>query len=149
MMSSHELTVTPTSGQPRRRMETPIDVVALASDMAQLEQEHLRVLLLNTRNELLREYTLYVGTLRGVSVRVGEIFREAIRANADAIALVHNHVSGDPEPSPEDLYLTREVARAGQLLDVRLLDHIVVGNPTRLPPYVSLRERGVLNGPMA
>jgi len=149
MTSSHELTVTPTFEHPRHRVETPIDVLAFASDMPQLEQEHLRVLLLTTRNELLREYTLYVGTLRGVSVRVAEIFREAIRANADAIALVHNHVSGDPEPSPEDVYLTREVARAGQLLDVRILDHIVVGDPTRLPPYVSLRERGVLNGPTA
>ncbi len=107
--------------------------------MSLLESEQMRVLLLNTKNRLIATVTLYNGTVSACQVRVGEIFREAVRHNATSLILVHNHPSADPTPSPEDVAITREVVRAGQLLDVEVLDHLVIGGDT----YTSLRERGV------
>jgi DNA repair protein RadC len=131
----------------RPRITAPADAVALVPDMPLLEQDHLRVILLNTKNEVLRQFTLYIGTAVGLTVRMAEVFREAVRDNAIALVLVHNHPSGDPEPSPEDVSLSWEVVRAGRLLDVRVLDYIVVGDPARDPPYISLRQRGVMDEP--
>lgn len=115
------------------------DVATLVADMAAFEQEHMRILILNTKNRVLRAHEQYVGSLNSCTVRVGELFREAIRSNAAAIVIVHNHPSGDPTPSPEDVELTRGIAAAGTLLDIELLDHVVVG----ADGHVSLRERGL------
>ena len=123
----------------RARIHSPGDVLPLVGDMPALEQEHLRVLLLTTKNRVLRAHEQYVGSLTGCTVRVGELFREAIRANAASIVLVHNHPSGDPTPSPEDVELTRGVRAAGELLDITVLDHLIVGTEG----HVSLRERGL------
>jgi len=119
----------------------PEDVAELlAVEMAALEQEHLRVILLNTRNQVLRVVEVVRGSVNSAQVRIAEIFREAVRENAVGLILVHNHPSGDPSPSPDDIALTRQVVQAGELLDIRVLDHIIVGAGA----YVSLREMGVV-----
>ncbi len=124
----------------RARVTSPADAAnLLIPEMMFLEQEHLRVILLNTRNYVLKAPTLYVGSLNTSVIRVGEVFRAAIRENAAAIIVVHNHPSGDPTPSPEDVRVTRELARAGQLLGIDLLDHIVIGQQQ----FVSLKECGL------
>lgn len=121
-------------------VRAPRDVAdRLAPEMAALEREELRVLLLNTKNIVLREKTVYVGNVSGAIVRVAELFRDAVRVQAAGIIVVHNHPSGDPEPSPDDVHLTAEAVAAGRLLDVPVLDHVVVAHNG----YVSLRDRGV------
>jgi DNA repair protein RadC len=96
-------------------------------EMSALVQEHLWVLLLNTRNQVLKIEKLYKGSLNSSTVRIGEIFKPAIQQNAASLIVVHNHPSGDPTPSPEDIALTRALAQAGKLLDIAVLDHIVIG----------------------
>ena len=108
-------------------------------EMSTLDQEQLRVLLMDTRNRLEKMITLYIGSLNSSTVRVGELFKDAIRHNCASIIIIHNHPSGDPSPSPEDITLTRAAVQAGKLLDVEVLDHIVVG----MGKFVSLKERGL------
>ncbi len=95
--------------------------------MVSLEQEELWVLLLDTRNHHLRTEHLYRGSLNSSSVRIAEIFKAGIRHNAAALIIVHNHPSGDPSPSPEDVHLTRMLIEAGRMLELPVLDHVVVG----------------------
>lgn len=126
--------------QPEQRpqISSPADVAALLMlEMAHLDQEHLRVVLLNTKNVVLRVELIYVGTINSSAVRVAEVFKAALRANAAALIVVHNHPSGDPTPSPEDVAVTRQLVEAGKLLDVDVLDHLVIGQGR----WVSLRER--------
>ena len=111
----------------------------LVLQMGRLEREELRVVLLNTKNIVLRVETVYQGNVSSSLVRVGELFRDAVRLNASGLILVHNHPSGDPTPSPDDLHLTAEALAAGRLLDIAVLDHIVVGHDA----WISLRDRGV------
>lgn len=111
----------------------------LGVDMATLEREELRILLLNAKNRVMRVVTVYQGNVSSSLVRVGELFREAVRDNIASVLLVHNHPSGDPTPSPDDLHLTAESLAAGRLLDIDVLDHIVIASGG----YVSLRDRGV------
>jgi DNA repair protein RadC len=116
----------------------------LVPQMGRLEREELRVVLLNTKNVVLCVRTVYVGNVSAALVRVGELFRDAVRHHAAAIVVVHNHPSGDPAPSADDLHLTAECVAAGRLLDVAVLDHLIVGHDA----YVSLRDRGVaFDGP--
>ncbi len=96
--------------------------------MGRLDQEELWVLLLDSRNQLIRIEQLYKGTLNSSSVRPAEIYRTGIRHNAAALIIVHNHPSGDPAPSPEDVQLTRTLIEAGNLLELPVLDHVVVGS---------------------
>jgi DNA repair protein RadC len=122
----------------RPRITCPSDAAnLLMSEMSLLEQEHLRVLLLNTRNEVLRINTVYIGNVNTSVVRIAELFRPAIRENATSLILVHNHPSGDPSPSPEDVRVTREVDKAGKLLNIELIDHIIIGHNR----FISLKER--------
>lgn len=95
--------------------------------MAPLEQEELWVLLLDSRNHHLRTEQLYRGSLNSSTVRPAEIYKAGIRHNAAALIIVHNHPSGDPSPSPEDIHLTRMLIEAGQLLELPILDHVVIG----------------------
>lgn len=130
--------------EPEWIVRTPIDVgEPMIGAMSHLEREELRVLLLDTKNVVTAERTVYVGNLAGSSVRVGEVFRDAVRACAAAIVVVHNHPSGDPTPSGEDLRITAELAQAGRLLDIELLDHIVVGRGR----WTSMRALGALGQP--
>jgi DNA repair protein RadC len=125
----------------RWTIRTPRDVFGpLGADMGRLEREELRVLVLNTKNVVQRVTTVYVGNVSASLVRVGELFRDAVRLDAAGIVLVHNHPSGDPTPSPDDLHLTAETIAAGRLLDVDVLDHVVIGHDA----WVSLRDRGVV-----
>lgn len=123
-------------------IHSPADAVALIQyDMSLLEQEEMWVLLLNTRNRLIEIEKLYRGSTNSSQVRVGEVFKDAIRRNATSILVAHNHPSGDATPSPDDVAVTRAMVSAGKILDINVLDHIVCGrNPTR---FVSLKERGL------
>lgn len=121
-------------------IRSPADVAHLVgAEMAFLPQEEFWVLHLDTRNRVTRVHRLYRGSLNQAAVRVGEVFRSAIRDNAAAIIAVHNHPSGDPTPSPQDVAITRALVEAGKLLEVELLDHVIVGQGR----YVSLKERGL------
>jgi DNA repair protein RadC len=123
------------------RIRAPADLAErLIPAMGHLEREELRSILLNTKNTVTGMVTVYAGNLAGSSVRVGEVFREAVRRQSAAIVVAHNHPSGDPAPSAEDLRITREMAEAGRLLDIELLDHLVIGHGR----WVSLRSLGVI-----
>lgn len=109
----------------------------LLADMALLEQEHLRVVLLNSKNQVLAVPEVYKGTVNATHVRVADLFREAVREGCPAIIVVHNHPSGDPTPSADDVAITGQVREAGSLLNIDVLDHIVLARNG----FVSLRER--------
>ncbi len=129
-----------TTPMQRAQITTPADAaMLLMPEMSHLEQEQLRVVLLNTQNYVIKIETLYQGTINGAQVRPCEVFRTAIRHNAKALIVVHNHPSGDPTPSPEDIVLTRQLVERGRVVDVEVLDHLVLGAGR----WVSLRERGV------
>ena len=124
----------------RWTVRSPGDVAErLMLEMGRLEREELRVVSLNAKNVVQRVSTVYVGNVSASLVRVGELFRDAVRLDASGVVLVHNHPSGDPTPSPDDLHLTAESIAAGRLLDVDVLDHVVIGHDA----WVSLRDRGV------
>jgi DNA repair protein RadC len=124
----------------RPTINSPADAASLVQyEMSTLEQEELRAILLNTRNRVMGVVTVYKGSLNSSQVRVGELFKEAIRRNAAALIVVHNHPSGDPTPSPDDVAVTRAIVEAGKLVDVDVLDHLIVGAGR----YASLKERGL------
>jgi DNA repair protein RadC len=124
----------------RPRISRPQDIADLVQyEMAGLVQEQLWVLVLDTRNRVLSTERLYKGSLNSSTVRVGELFKPAIQKNGAAIVLVHNHPSGDPTPSPEDIQLTRSAIQAGKLMDIEVLDHLVIGQNR----FVSLKERNL------
>ena len=126
---------------PRWQVRAPTDLAErLLPAMAHLEHEELRVILLTTKNTVIAIVTVYIGNLAGSSVRVGEVFREAVRRQAASVVVAHNHPSGDPAPSAEDLRVTGDLAQAGRLLDIELLDHLVIGQGR----WVSLRAIGAL-----
>ena len=124
----------------RWTVRSPRDVgERLVPQMGWLEREELRVVLMNTRNAVLKVVTVYQGNVSSSLVRIAELFRDAVRLNASGLILVHNHPSGDATPSPDDLRLTAEALAAGRLLDIQLLDHLIVAGSG----FVSLRDRGV------
>jgi DNA repair protein RadC len=128
------------SPEGRPVIHSPADAAVLVQfEMSALEQEELRVILLDIRNRVDKIITIYKGSLNSSMVRVGELFKMAIRSNAAAIIIVHNHPSGDPAPSPDDIALTRAVVQAGKLLDVEVLDHLVIGKGR----FISLKEKGM------
>ncbi len=129
---------TATPGE-RPQVRSAHDAYLLLADMADLEQETLRTLLLDTRGRAIAIPTIYVGNVNTTLVRPAEIFREAIRRNAVSLIIAHNHPSGDPTPSPEDIALTRDLVAAGRLLGIGVLDHLIIGKGR----YTSLREQGV------
>lgn len=120
---------------------SPLDVVNyFVEDMRHQEQELVYIMLLNTKGALIRDILISQGTVNSSVVSPREIFIEAVKHRAVSLVLVHNHPSGDPSPSKQDLSLTRRVKEAGDLIGIRLLDHIIIGDNS----YVSLKERGVL-----
>lgn len=116
----------------------------LREDCRLYEVEHFHAVLLNTRRKLIRVEKISQGTLDSVLVHPREVFKTAIAANASAIVIVHNHPSGDPTPSESDIKVTRDLIRAGQLLKIDVLDHVILGKRTSERPrdYVSLKEMG-------
>lgn len=104
-----------------------------------LDKEYFYAILLNRKNHVIATPTISVGTLSESLVHPRELFKEAVSHSASAIILVHNHPSGDPSPSPQDVVVTRRIAEAGKLLDITILDHVIIGNDT----YISLKEQGL------
>ena len=124
----------------RTTINSPADVAAiLQPEMSYLEVEQLRTVLLDTRNNVIEILTIYSGSVNSSQVRIAEVMRPAIRYNAPALVAVHNHPSGDPTPSPDDVAVTRSMVQAGKLLDIDLLDHIIIASAR----WVSLKERGL------
>ena len=134
----HRLTVYVPEG--RSQIRSPADAAQLMmAEMALLEQEHLRLILLDTKNYILSTPTVYVGSLNTSLIRTGELFRYGLKENCAALIVVHNHPSGDPTPSPEDVAVTHKIIQGGQLLDIEVLDHLIIGQGR----FVSLKERGL------
>jgi len=128
------------SPEERPVVTSPDDVANLLQiEMSALDQEQLRVVLLDTKHRILAVRTVYQGTANQAQVRVAEVYRDAIRQNAVAIVAVHNHPSGDPTPSAADVSLTVELARAAELLDIELLDHLIIGQGR----WISLKRLGL------
>ncbi len=128
------------SPEERAQVTSPDDVANLLQiEMAALEQEQLRVVLLDTKHRILGTRTVYQGSVNQAQVRIGEVYRDAVRQNATAIVAVHNHPSGDPTPSAADVSLTVEMVRAGEMLDIDLLDHLIIGQGR----WLSLRRLGL------
>ena len=128
------------SPEERPAINSPAEAAALVQyEMSGLEQEHLRVILLDTRNHVLGIEEVYKGSVNSSQVHIGEVFKPAIRRNAPAIIVIHNHPSGDPTPSPDDVAVTRAILQAGKLLDIDVLDHMIIGQGR----WVSLKERGL------
>lgn len=129
------------TGAPRHVIRTPQDVANLMlPELRFLRQEHFVTILLNTKNHVLACCTISVGSLNASIVHPRELFREAISHAAAHVVLVHNHPSGDPTPSAEDVALTRRLVQAGQLLDIGVLDHVIIGDGR----YVSMQEQGII-----
>ncbi|MDA0271459.1 MAG: DNA repair protein RadC [Chloroflexi bacterium] len=127
-------------GETRPQVTGPEDIARLLQpEMELLQQEELRLLVLDTKHRVLAAPTLYRGTVSAAPGRVAELFREAVRRNASKIAIAHNHPSGDPTPSPDDIEFTRAAVEAGRLLEIDVLDHVVIGHGPRR--WVSLRQR--------
>jgi DNA repair protein RadC len=127
-------------GDERTAINSPADAAALVqAEMSLLEKEHLRTILLDRRNRVLEIVEVYQGSVSSSQVRIGEVFQSAISRHASALIVIHNHPSGDPTPSPDDVAVTRAMVQAGKLLDIDLLDHLVIGQGK----WVSLKERGL------
>lgn len=124
----------------RPQITSPADAANLLMlEMGILEQEHMRVLLLDTKHYVLGSPTIYKGNVNASIIRVAEVFKPAIREHATSIIVTHNHPSGDPTPSPEDVQVTQRLVEAGKLLDIAVLDHLIIGRQR----YISLKERGI------
>ncbi|MEI7768919.1 MAG: JAB domain-containing protein [Chloroflexales bacterium] len=124
----------------RDQVKSPADAVAfLMARMGLLDQEELWTLCLSTKNHVLKVHRVYQGSLNTSMVRIGEVFREAIKLNAAAIIVCHNHPSGAVDASPEDILVTRQIVEAGKLLDTEVLDHIILGKGR----WLSMREKGL------
>jgi DNA repair protein RadC len=124
----------------RRMIRSPEDVADLMlAEMALFEQEHVRVLQLDVRARLIAVADVYQGSVHTVQVRFGELFRDAVRVNASAVVVVHNHPSGDPTPSAADIAMTKGLVEAGKLLDIEVNDHVILGGQN----YVSMRALGL------
>ena len=124
----------------RPKITQPQDVANLIMlEMGYLKQEQLRVLCLDTKNYVVAQQVVYQGTVNSSVVRVAEVFKPAVSRTCPAIVVVHNHPSGDPTPSPEDVRTTQQLREAGELLDIELLDHVIVGQHK----WLSLKERGL------
>lgn len=112
----------------------------MMEDMRYLQKEHFVCLFLNTKNQVLAEETLSMGSLNASIVHPREVFRAAIKRSSASIICLHNHPSGDPSPSPEDVELTRRLVQAGELIGIEVLDHVIIGDRR----YVSLKEQGLM-----
>lgn len=141
---AHRIYETRTGFDPREalRLASPADVYRLlAPEVETLQQEQLHVLSLTTKNHVIAAHLVYQGTISGMPVRLAEVFRPAIIDAAAGIVVSHNHPSGDPTPSPDDIRLSRQMSAAGKLLDIEVLDHIVIGRGR----FVSLKEMGLID----
>ncbi|WP_305852318.1 DNA repair protein RadC [Virgibacillus sp. MSJ-26] len=109
-------------------------------EMRSLNQEHFVTLFLNTKNQIIHRQTIFIGSLNASIVHPREVFREAVKRSAASIIVAHNHPSGDPTPSQEDIHVTRRLVESGKMIGIELLDHLIIGNRK----FVSLKEKGYL-----
>lgn len=124
----------------RDQVKSPSDAAAfLMARMGLLDQEELWTMLLNTKNYVVKIHRVYQGSLNSSMVRIGEVFREALKLNAAALIVAHNHPSGSVDASPEDILVTRQIVEAGKLLDCEVLDHLILSKGR----WLSMRERGL------
>ncbi|XKI12884.1 DNA repair protein RadC [Sporosarcina sp. ANT_H38] len=124
----------------RYTIRSPEDAAAyLMTDMASLNQEHFVVLFLNVKNEVLHKHTIFIGSLNSSIVHPREIFREAVKRSAASIIVAHNHPSGNPSPSPEDIEVTKRLIEAGSIMGIELLDHVIY----RRSPVFKLKRKGI------
>jgi DNA repair protein RadC len=130
-----------------RRIKTPADVEAAGSMLRGLDQELFAVLCLDAKNGLKVSEVVTVGILDSSLVHPREVFHVAVRAKAASIVLIHNHPSGDPTPSAEDIRITRQLIEAGKILDIKVVDHVIIGtaDETGRGGFFSMRESGVVN----
>ena len=125
----------------RYTIRSPEDAAAyLMTDMASLNQEHFVVLFLNVKNEVLHKQTIFIGSLNSSIVHPREIFREAVKRSAASIIVSHNHPSGNPSPSPEDIEVTKRLIEAGSIMGIEVLDHVIIGDHQ----FLSLKEKGYM-----
>ncbi|WWS86588.1 DNA repair protein RadC [Sporosarcina psychrophila] len=125
----------------RYTIRSPEDAAAyLMTDMASLNQEHFVVLFLNVKNEVLHKQTIFIGSLNSSIVHPREIFREAVKRSAASIVVAHNHPSGNPSPSPEDIEVTKRLIEAGSIMGIEVLDHVIIGDHQ----FLSLKEKGYM-----
>jgi len=132
------------SAQPEEKtvIRSPQDAASLVMpDMGALQQEHLRVMLLNSKNHLIAIHEVYKGNVNASTIRTSELFRSAVRENCPAVIVIHNHPSGEPEPSNDDIIATEHMVKGGKALDIEVLDHIIIGDHK----YISLKERGIIS----
>lgn len=123
-------------------IKSPEDAAAyLMTDMSSLVQEHFVVLFLNVKNEVLHKQTIFIGSLNSSIVHPREIFREAVKRSAASIIAAHNHPSGNPSPSPEDIEVTKRLVKAGSIIGIELLDHLIIGDHR----FISLKEKGYMS----
>ena len=142
LAARYQVTFQPERPADRPQINCPQDVFnLLGPEMSALAQEQLRVLLLNTRNEVMAQRIVYQGNVNSSIVRPAEVLRAAVIESAPSIVIAHNHPSGDPTPSPEDVSITRELVQGGKLLGIDLLDHIVIGGSK----WVSLKEKKLMD----
>lgn len=137
----------------RLSLETPEDKRAISSPkdaadmvlhaMGSLEQEEFRVMLLDRRNKVISIELLYRGSVSSSQIRIAEVFKEAVRKNCSSVILFHNHPSGDPDPSNDDIAVTRGIVQAGKILEIEVLDHIIIGNNR----WYSMKEKGQVFSP--
>jgi DNA repair protein RadC len=125
----------------RYTIRSPEDAAAyLMTDMTALNQEHFVVLFLNVKNEVLHKQTIFIGSLNSSIVHPRDIFREAVKRSAASIVVSHNHPSGNPTPSPEDIEVTRRLTEAGSIIGIEVLDHVIIGDHK----FISLKEKGFM-----
>lgn len=126
------------------RVATPADAYRICSDLAQLAQESFHVLILNSKNALVERCLVSLGLVDASLVHPREVFRTAIHKNAAGILLAHNHPSGDPYPSVEDIRITKQLVEAGRIIDIKILDHVIIGRKSGdHEAFFSLREEGI------
>lgn len=120
------------------QIKSPLDAANLVMvEMAYLDHEQMRILVLDSKNQVVENINRYRGTVNSSVLRAAEIFRPAITRNCPAVLICHNHPSGDPSPSAEDIAVTEQLVQAGKVLDIELVDHLIIGNHR----YVSLKEQ--------
>jgi len=122
----------------RQQIRSAEEAARLMLDMRYLAQEHVRLILLDTQNRVMATPTIYIGTTNASVLRISEIFREAITRNSPTVIVVHNHPAGEATPSPEDISFTEDLGRAGDLLDIHVMDHIIIGERD----WLSMRQTG-------
>lgn len=129
------------SNKERIKVNSPVDISdMLISEMSELNQEVLKLIVLNTKNEVIKIKDVFKGSLNSSIVHPREIYCEAIKCSGASIIICHNHPSGDPTPSKEDINITLRVKECGKIIGIELLDHIIVG----YKGYISLKEKGII-----